>query len=304
MRGVIATIGMFDGVHIGHRHILHTLAEKGKELSLTPWVFTFDRHPRQVLYGADSVRLLNTFDERLALIKSFAEVELTVIPFSVETASLSACTFFSSYMAQQADIKALLLGYDNSFGNKRNNDMPQLRQMLDERSIAVLDDVPVMCHDVEVSSTKIRQALELGDVSVANEMLGYRYSLSGLVAHGRQIGRRMGLPTANVDCAACGKLLPADGVYAVSALVDGIAYNGVANLGMQPTVNGSDRSLEVHLIDASPDIYGAYMSVQFVKRLRDIRRFNSLDRLAGQIESDIAQTKTLFSVTCESSMRK
>ena len=172
MEQSIVTIGMFDGVHIGHRHILHTLLEEGSRRGLRPCLFTFDRHPRQVIYGDDELQLLNTFDERMSFLRSAEGLDVVVVPFTKELARMSACDFFMSYMRHKADIKALLLGYDNSFGNKRDNDLPRLRDLLRERSVAVLDDVPVLCHGVEVSSTKIRQALLSGDVSLANEMLG------------------------------------------------------------------------------------------------------------------------------------
>ena len=294
MNPVIATIGMFDGVHTGHRHLLRTLQSQADALSLHPVVFTFDRHPQQVLHGADAVRLLTTGEERLSRLREAGTYDVVVLPFDTDMADLSACRFYETVLRAHAPLGALLMGYDNVFGNKRHDDFGQLRELLQRDGVLLISDTPVYLDGVAVSSTQIRRALQSGDIGRANAMLGYRYTLSGTVVVGRRIGRTLGFPTANLDCDRMSKLLPADGVYAVIVSVDGAEWRGVANLGAQPTVGGLKRSLEIHLIDFHAQLYGMTLTVSFMSRLRDIRAFDSRDALAAQIQSDIDQCKRCF----------
>ena len=294
MREAIATIGMFDGVHRGHRHLLETLQAEARQRRLHPVVYTFDRHPRQVLQGDASVLLLTTADERLGRLRALGDFELVVLPFDRQMAALSACQFYERVLQQNHLLRALVMGYDNSFGNKRHDDAAMLDELLRRDGVERIDDVPVCHGNMEISSTQIRRALQMGNVALANAMLGYCYTLTGVVGSGRHIGQAMGFPTANLDCGRMGKLLPADGVYAVTAQCGGTAWRGVANLGAQPTVGGQERVLEVHLIDDCPQLYGKQLQVAFVERLRDVRTFDSQEALSAQIQQDIEQCKSLF----------
>lgn len=294
MKEAIATIGMFDGVHRGHRHLLETLLEESRRRGLHPVVYTFDHHPRQVLMGDASVQLLTTPEERLRLLRSMGDFELVVLPFSRAMASLSACQFYEQVLQRNHDIRALVMGYDNSFGNKQHDDFAQLDDYLRRDGVARIDDVPVYHDEIAISSTQIRRALQAGDVSLANAMLGYRYTLTGTVTAGRHIGHALGFPTANLDCGQQAKLLPADGVYAMTARCGEASWRAVANLGAQPTVGGRQRVLEVHLLDDGPQLYGKQLQVAFVSRLRDIRMFDSPEALSAQIQQDIEQCKSLF----------
>lgn len=294
MKEAIATIGMFDGVHRGHCHLLETLLEESRRRGLHPVVYTFDRHPRQVLRGDASVQLLTTPEERLQLLRSLGDFELVVLPFSRAMASLSACQFYEQVLQRNHDICALVMGYDNSFGNKQHDDFAQLDDYLRRDGVARIDDVPVYHDEIAISSTQIRRALQAGDVSLANAMLGYRYTLTGTVTAGRHIGHALGFPTANLDCGQQAKLLPADGVYAMTARCGEASWRAVANLGAQPTVGGRQRVLEVHLLDDGPQLYGKQLQVAFVSRLRDIRTFDSPEALSAQIQQDIEQCKSLF----------
>lgn len=294
MNAIIATVGMFDGVHLGHRHLLDTLTAQARERRLHPVVFTFDCHPQQVLRGRQAVSLLTTSEERLQMLHRLGDYEVVVVHFDRTMAALSAVEFYDEVMSRHAPIQALVMGYDNSFGNKQHNDFPQLRARLEREGVTVIDDVAVRCDGVEVSSTQIRLALQSGNVSQANAMLGYRYSLSGTVTAGRHIGHTLGFPTANLDCRTMSKLMPADGVYALTARCEGESWHAVANLGTQPTVGGQDRVLEVHLLDECRQLYGRLLQVEFVARLRDIRPFDSHESLAHQIQQDIEQCRSLF----------
>ena len=291
MKRMVVTVGMFDGVHRGHRHILDTLCAIARQRGGEAVVFTFDCHPRQVLRGKDAVQLLNTAEERLSLLRRYADARIVVLPFDGATAQLSACTFFDTVIASYGAVDTLLLGYDNAFGNKQHDDFDILKERLRQQHIALVEGAPVTVADGPVSSTRIRQVLASGAIHAANEMLGYEYTLTGRVEHGRQIGRTLGVPTANIDCMSDGKVMPADGVYVVDAEVDGVWRRAVANLGMQPTVDGNRRTLEVHLVDTSEELYGRMLAIRFLDRIREVRRFPSLDALAQQIQRDIQYCK-------------
>lgn len=301
MENTIITIGMFDGVHLGHRHILNLLLEKSSLLSLSPVVITFDKHPRQVIqsqtdYHPNPVELLNTFNERISLLKSNGVPLVEVLPFSRQLAALSACQFYDRYLLPTYRPKAFVFGYDNTFGNRANNDFDLLRARLSDSGVRIFDDVPVLYGDSGISSTRIRRALASGDVAAANEMLGYRYSVSGTVVQGKRLGHTLGFPTANISVADGGKLLPRDGVYVVVASIDNVPFLGVANWGVQPTVAGSNRVLEVFFVDYHGDLYGRQLSVSFVDRLRDICRFDSVDDLSAHIREDVSKSLAYSSV--------
>lgn len=290
----IATIGMFDGVHRGHQHLLATLVKQARLRSMRPVVYTFDRHPQQVLRGDQAVRLLTTTEERLQRLRKLGNFEVEVLSFDRQLASLSACAFYDEVLSRRHPMGALVMGYDNSFGNKQHDDGPQLFERLRHDGVALIADVPVRYGDVTISSTQIRQALMSGDMARANAMLGYCYGLSGRVLPGRHIGHELGFPTANLDCEGTEKLLPADGVYAVTATAENTTWHAVANLGAQPTVGGTERVLEVHLLNGCPQLYGKQLQVDFVARLRDIRHFDSKEALVRQIQEDIQQCEKRF----------
>lgn len=292
MKNTILTIGMFDGVHLGHRKILNLLLEKSKSLSLQPVVVTFDRHPRQVLANEFVFKLLNTFDERISILESTG-VDVCVIPFSMELSQLSACRFFDTVLRPKFHPEAFVFGYDNTFGNRADNDFPLLRSRLKSDGVRCFDVDPLTIADIEVSSTRIRRALDAGNVDAANAMLGYHYSIDGKVVEGRQIGRTLGFPTANIEIDSASKMLPSDGVYVVSTMVQGDRLMGVANLGTQPTVAGSRRMLEVHLLHFNGVLYGQPLSISFHARIRDIRQFESRQALSDQISCDVAFAESM-----------
>lgn len=277
---VVVTVGMFDGVHLGHRHILATLLATARELGLEPVVVTFDRHPREVLSGVPFPRL-TTNAERAALIKGCGIDRIVELPFTPQLASLSACEFLREVLVGQLGAKALVLGYDNMFGNKHKAGFDRLPQESARLGVTLRVDKAVEVDGVEVSSTRIRQALADGHVDQAARLLGTPYSLSGRVEQGFRIGRTLGFPTANITLPE-GKALPADGVYA--ARVGEMA--AMANLGPRPTFDVGARTLEVHLIGRHQDLYGHTLTLQFVARLRDIQKFDSPEALAAQLQRD------------------
>ncbi|MCR5822266.1 MAG: riboflavin biosynthesis protein RibF [Bacteroidales bacterium] len=284
----IVTVGMFDGVHLGHRHVIERLNREAASRGLEPVVVTFDCHPRIVLGKADNgFRLLSTADERSALLAEAGARNVAVLHFTPEMAQLSTCRFFNDILVGQLGIRALLLGYDNMFGNKSAADFDRLPFEAEKNNVGLLVDEALYLDAVEISSTQIRKALAAGDIALANRMLGHPYSVSGTVVPGRKVGRTMGFPTANVKPADPLKAMPSDGVYAVKVNIDGHRYVAMANLGPQPTFGEATFTFEVHIIDYNGDLYGRTVTVEFTRRLRDIVRFDSAEALQHQLQIDL-----------------
>lgn len=298
--GTAVTVGMFDGVHLGHRHILATLAEVARHDGLRPVVVTFDNHPRQVL-SADTVRFsrITTNEERNRLLEACGVCEVAVLHFTPALAQLSACEFLQRVLVERLHARALVLGFDNMFGNKGRNDFDRLPALAASLGVRVVEDTAVLCHGDEVSSTRIRRLLDEGDVVGAAQLLGAPYSLSGHVVSGRQVGRRIGFPTANIQPEGEQKMMPAEGVYAVRMRLSGggASYAAMANVGAQPTFGSDQSALEVNLLEFDGDLYGQSATVEFIDRLRDIRRFESPEALAAQLARDREAVRAMFGMS-------
>lgn len=292
---VAATVGMFDGVHVGHRHILSLLVRRAQQQECVPLVVTFDSHPRQVLGAvpADSRFRITTNGERYALLERCGVEAVLELQFTPALARLSACQFLQQVLLERLRVRTLVLGFDNMFGNKQHNDFDQVRPMAERQGVEVLEDTAVQIDGVEVSSTQVREALLQGDVRRAALMLGAEYCVSGIVAHGRAVGRQLGFPTANLIIEE-EKVLPAPGVYAVRVTAAGEAWTGMANWGPQPTFGLETATCEVHLIGCDKDLYGCRLEVCFVQRLRDIHRFENSEVLMRQLERDRQQTLSII----------
>ncbi len=294
--GTIVTVGMFDGLHIGHRHLLRRLLENAETCGLKPIVVTFDRHPRLVMDPDANLELLSTYDEKLEWLEECGVPTVVMIHFTRETAELSACDFASQFLCNKLNMKQLLLGYDNMFGSRRNNDFDRIPELAAERGFEICRDEAVLLNGIDVSSTKIRHALRNGDLDTANAMLGCPYRLSGSVVHGRHVGTLLGFPTANIQPDDSNKILPAPGVYALRAKVRGKTWRAMANLGVQPTFHSDKAVLEVHLIDFEGNLYGEKVQVEFVARIRDIKHFNSSKELAFQLLLDKSEAEKRLTI--------
>ena len=290
----IVTVGMFDGLHSGHRHLLRRLDAESAANGLEAWVVTFDRHPRQVLHPENPPALLSTYEERLMMLEKNGVRNVAIVRFTPTTAALSACNFTSRFLCDRLNMNMLLLGYDNMFGSRTDNDFDLLPQLAQRKGFGILHDTPVILCGVEVSSTKIRRALSEGNIRLANAMLGEPYSVGGTVVHGRHVGTGLGFPTANIQLEDNMKLLPGEGVYALRAHTGGKSYAAMANLGGQPTFHQQNPILEVHLIDFDGELYGTRLRVDFLERLRDIREFESPEELASQLALDREDTIRMF----------
>ena len=278
----VVTTGFFDGVHLGHRHVLDTVVSSARERGEEAIVVTFWPHPRTVLQqDARDFRLLTSLQEKERLLREAGIDRVEVIPFTREFAALTAREYLE-LLREKFGATLVVMGYDNRIG-------------ADKLTAREISPTPVMavdpCHserseESPISSTKIRKALEAGDVERANGMLGYDYELYGVVVSGNRMGRTIGFPTANMQLYEPLKLVPCNGVYAVEVEVLGSVYKGMCNIGTRPTVGGGARTIETHILDFDEDIYGLPLRLRFVRRIRDERKFPSLDALRQQLETD------------------
>ena len=285
----VVALGMFDGVHLGHRALMSRLQEEAKLLHAIPAVYTFSNHPLEVLGG--NVRLLSGIRERNMLLRSLGAEELESVPFTREMAALSPEAFVDLLSAKW-DVRGLVVGYNYTCGDRGAGTPETLREIGSRRGFSVSVVEPVLLEGEPVSSTRIREAVERGDITLANRLLKRRYTLSGTVVQNKRIGSRIGFPTANID-ANPKRAIPADGVYATFASVDGGMYRAVTNIGTNPTVNGEKLTIETHLIDFHADIYGQPLSILFRKRMRGELMFDSLDALKEQIRLDVEEAELL-----------
>ena len=285
---VVAATGFFDGVHAGHRAVLQVLKDTARAEGEESAVVTFWPHPRNVLQqDASSFRLLNTLEEKKVLIHAFGIDRFYVIPFTRDFSQLSTVEFMKEYLVDHFHVDTLVIGYDHRLGRSSTASREELAALAASVGLRTRIVEEVHCGDRKVSSTQIRNALAAGDVRTAAEMLGYRYTLHGVVVSGNMLGRTMGFPTANMALYEPLKTVPADGVYAVEVEVLGRNYGGVCNIGTRPTVGaGNARTIETHILGFNDNIYGLDIRIRFIDRLREERRFSSMEELRMQIECD------------------
>ena len=282
----IVTLGTFDGMHIGHQAILNKLKLQKKIYGYETLVLTFFPHPRMVLKTDHQISLLNTIDERVKLIDHFGIDHLVVQEFTKEFANLSAEEFVKTVLIDQFNIGKIIIGYDHRFGKNRSADIHNLIEFGKKYHFHVEQISAEELNDVSVSSTKIRNALNVGDVALAKTYLGYPYMVSGTVVSGKQLGRTIGYPTANIKVAQDYKLIPAIGVYVVGVTVKGKDYYGMLSIGTNPTVGGTEKTIEVYIFDFNDTIYDEEITVRFLTRIRGEEHFGSIDLLIEALKND------------------
>ena len=283
----VVTSGTFDGVHVGHQKILSRLNELAKKNKGETVLLTYWPHPRLVLYPKEHhLRLLSTFDEKVNLLRDFGIDHLIVLPFTPEFSQMSSVDFIQQILVDKIQTKCLVIGYDHKFGKNREGSFDYLQAHSEELGFAIEEISRQDVDDMGVSSSKIRIALESGDLPTATSYLGRPYSLTGEVVIGQQIGRSIGFPTANIQVKDDYKLLPKNGVYAVTVQVEGQQYKGMLNLGNRPTVSGEQKTIEVHLFDFAGDLYHKSLSVNFIQFLREEKKFADLAALKDQLILD------------------
>lgn len=283
----ILTIGTFDGVHIGHQKILKHIVALAQKEGLVPTVLTLFPHPRMVLQKDDNIKLLNTIDERIQLLKNIGIERVIVKEFTKEFANLSAKDYVEQILVKELNTKQIVIGYDHHFGKNRSANIDDLKIFAKEFNFKVEEISAQEIEDVTVSSTKIRKALDNGNIEVANAYLDYNYFISGEVVKGKGIGRTLDYPTANIRIKESYKLIPRDGVYVVKSVIDNATVFGMMNIGTNPTVSGKARSIEVHFFDFDKDIYGNVLKIEFLHWLRSEQKFENLDALKKQLSNDM-----------------
>ena len=287
------TIGTFDGVHIGHRKILDRLIKNAATLNLKSTVLTFFPHPRMVLQKDADIKLLNTIDEKCKILENLGLDQLIIHPFTREFSRLTATEFVRDILVNDLKTKKIIIGYDHRFGRNRNANITDLKAFGSTLDFEV-EEIPAQeIDEVSVSSTKIRKALEEGDVQTANSYLGYNYMLTGTIKKGKGLGRQLGFPTANLHIAEDYKLVPKKGVYVVQSQINDKQVFGMMNIGYNPTVAGKEKSTEINFFDFSQDLYGQKIQIEILKRIRDEHKFNSVEELKNQLEKD-RQTSISF----------
>lgn len=296
VKNPVITIGSFDGVHLGHLKIINRLKEIAAQTKGETVVFTFSPHPRQVLFpGEGNLRLLTTLEEKKDLLAKAGVEHLIIYPFTREFSQLSYTEFVRDILVDQLHVKTLVVGYDHKFGKNREGSFEILQDLSSVFHFFVEKlDVLLMDH-INVSSTKIRNALQEGDIEKANQFLGYAFRLHGTVIEGQKLGRRIQFPTANIQASDPNKIIPAYGVYAVYVYVNRNRYAGMMNIGTRPTVSNADhRSIEVHILEFEGDLYHKPIEIEFVKKIRQEQRFASIDELQAQLEKDRQTVKAIL----------
>ncbi|MCJ8166428.1 bifunctional riboflavin kinase/FAD synthetase [Pontibacter sp. E15-1] len=291
----VVTSGTFDGVHIGHQKILKRVRERARQSNGQSVVITYWPHPRLVIFPDDNdLKLLSTIEERIEQLRSYGIDYLLIIPFTKEFSRTSSRSFITDVLVRTINTKVLVIGYDHRFGKNREGSFENLKARSAQYGFEV-EEIPRQdVDDVAVSSTKIRKALEEGDIETANRYLGRNYPLTSVVVEGDRLGRTIGFPTANLALPANHKQVPGQGVYAVWVRHAQEKHPGMMNIGMRPTVEGTTLTLEVHILGFDRDIYGQTLTVEFVALLRHEQKFDGLEELKAQLALDKEQTKQLL----------
>lgn len=286
VKNAVVTTGTFDGVHIGHQKIIKRLRQVADEIGGETVLLTFFPHPRMVLFSDNDLKLINTKNEKIALLEKVGIDHLIIHPFSREFSRLSSVEFVRDILVNKIGTSRLVIGYNHHFGRNREGSFEHLKEYGPVYGFHV-EEIPAQdVEEVKVSSTKIRKALDEGNVKTAMEYLTHDFTLTGIVVKGNHLGHELGFPTANIKVMDSHKLIPANGVYAVRALVHDKEYKGMLNIGVRPTVDGTEKTIEAHIIDFDEDIYGEEITVLFDDWIREEQKFDGLEALKEQLKKD------------------
>lgn len=282
----VVTIGTFDGVHIGHQKIIKRLINTGKTEGLQSVILTFFPHPRMVLQKDSNIKLINTINERHDILADLGLDCLVIKKFTQEFSRLSAENFVKNILVDELNAKKVIIGYDHRFGRNRNADINDLKAFGETYGFEVEEISAQDINDVAVSSTKIRQAIIEGDIQKANAYLGYHFILTGKVTKGKGLGKPLGFPTANIEIEDEYKIIPKQGSYIVSSVIEDVIVFGMMNIGVNPTVNGSKQTIEIHFFNFDKDIYDETIKIDLLHRIRDEEKFESVEALKVQLVKD------------------
>lgn len=292
--GILATVGMFDGLHAGHRFLLDFICSEAKKEGLTTKVITFANHPLSIVRPADAPRLLSSPDEKRQLLRAAGVDEVVMLQFTPELRSMSARQFIEM-LRDDYGVTHLAMGFNNSFGNDRTLTFDDFKQIGHDAGVRIIAMPEYKDHGQKVSSSVVRRLIGSGDISTAARMLGRPVSLTGSVVHGRSIGHTIGFPTANIEPDFPDKIIPAKGVYAAVTDIDGKRYRAMVNIGMRPTFKPDDSRvfIEAHIDGFDGDLYDSIITVKFISRLRDELKFDSVDQLKNQLHKDLANLRSI-----------
>ena len=292
----VITIGTFDGVHVGHQKIIQQVRTEAEKCGGESVLITFHPHPRHIVNPQLDLLELTTLEERIQLLRKYGLDNLVVVPFTEAFASLSAEAYIKDFLVAQFQPHKIIIGYDHKFGNKREGDFRLLQSLAAQYNYEVIEIDEAVIQESIISSTKIRNALLSGDLQLANEFLGHPYAFKGRIILNNQTGRSIGFPTANLDIEEKRKLIPGNGVYTVTASLEGDErkFKGMMNIGMRPTINVTYRSIEVHLFDFNEDIYDRHMTVYLHHYIRPEQKFSGLPALQEQLHKDKTESIQLL----------
>lgn len=294
IKKTILTLGTFDGVHFGHKKILERVTQNTENGKYESLVLTFFPHPRMVLQEESEIKLLNTLEEKIHLLEEIGIENLIIHPFNEEFSRLTAEEFVKNILVDRFHIQKIIIGHDHRFGRNRTANIDNLIAFGKQYDFEVEEISAQEIKAVSVSSTKIRNALIEGNVALANEYLGYNYSLTGIITKGRQLGRTIGFPTANLKLEDNFKLVPQNGVYIVKSIINSKTVFGMMNIGFNPTVDGKHQTIEINYIDFDENLYDQKITVSIVERIRAERKFDSIELLKEQLEKDKKTTIAYF----------
>lgn len=293
----VLTIGTFDGVHIGHQRILEKLNEEAKKIGGESVLFTFYPHPRMVIFPeSHGLQLIQTQAQKIDKLRRFGLDNVIVMPFTPAFSRLTAVEFVRDYLVNKLKVKKLVIGYDHQFGKNREGTLEFLKDVSEVYGFEVIEIPAQEIDEVNVSSTKIRNALLVGDVATANAFLGEPFELNGVVVYGDSFGQKLGFPTANLEVDSEVKLVPSDGVYIVEAELEaGDVYNGIMNIGVRPTITSQEvRKVEVHLLDYNGNLYGKHLTIKVLNFIRCEQKFDDVESLKKQIREDETVARSFF----------
>lgn len=291
----VATIGFFDGVHKGHQYLIKQIRRMADDEQLQAMAITFAEHPRRVMQQDYQPQLLSSLEEKCTLLSQLPLDYTVILHFTIEMSHMTAREFMQQVLHDQLNVKVLVIGYDHRFGHNRAEGFDDYVRYGEEIGIKVVQAQAFNIDGTSISSSVIRSLIQEGEMKLVTQCLGSYYHLKGVVVQGHKVGRQLGFPTANIKADEPFKLIPASGVYAVWVNLDGCRYKGMLNIGRRPTVdNGDDRSIEVYVLDFSEDVYQHPIEVEFVERLRDEKRFKSVEELSAQLKKDAESVKTIL----------
>ena len=282
----ILTIGTFDGVHIGHNKILKRLIQDSKKNNLSSLVMTFFPHPRMILNKSHDIKMIDTISEKINLLEKTGLDNLIIHPFDNNFSKIRAKEFVEEILVKKLKIKEIIIGYDHKFGKDREASVEDLKKFGKDYMFTVKEIPAQEIDSIAISSTKIRDAILNGEIEKCNKFLGRNFILTGKVVYGDGLGKKIDFPTANIEIKETYKIIPKNGVYLVKTKINSNTYFGMMNIGIRPTVGGTNKSLEIHFFNFKDNIYGKNVSIEIIKKIRDEEKFSSIDQLKIQLKKD------------------